>query len=74
MLRLFIVTFAVIVVIGGVITFWLPIPIGLPLLMLGLPLIMKYSPTGRVIVLRQTKKFPVIYNKLKSVRRKKDLM
>jgi len=32
---------------AGALTFWLPLPIGLPLMLLGLPLILRYSPTAR---------------------------
>jgi uncharacterized membrane protein YbaN (DUF454 family) len=31
-------------IVTGLITFWLPIPIGLPLILIGLPLLMKHSP------------------------------
>ena len=31
-------------IVSGIITFWLPIPIGLPLILIGLPLLMKHSP------------------------------
>ena len=31
----------------GLITFWLPIPVGVPLLFVGVPIVMKNSPTGR---------------------------
>ncbi|MEQ8234458.1 MAG: hypothetical protein RLW61_06490 [Gammaproteobacteria bacterium] len=41
------ITLGSIATLAGVLTFWLPLPIGLPLLMLGVPLLARHSPHGR---------------------------
>lgn len=42
----------------GVITFWLPIPIGLPLVVLGLFLLIRHSLTARRILGRLMRRYP----------------
>ncbi|MDZ7804548.1 hypothetical protein [Thiohalophilus sp.] len=32
---------------GGLLVLWSPLPLGLPLLLIGIPLLMKYSPRSR---------------------------
>jgi hypothetical protein len=34
-------------VLAGLVTFWLPLPIGLPLILLGMPLLIRHSPHAR---------------------------
>ncbi len=34
-------------ILAGLITFWLPLPIGLPMVLLGLPLVLRHSPHAR---------------------------
>ncbi|MGD8515163.1 MAG: hypothetical protein PVF52_06090 [Granulosicoccaceae bacterium] len=52
-------------IVGGLITFWLPVPIGIPLLMIGVPLIMNHSNHGRQLLLQLFHRWPVLYRKLK---------
>lgn len=47
MLRYLLVGFAGLSFVGGVITFWLPIPLGVPLFLFSVPILMKYSPRWR---------------------------
>ncbi|MEJ2464557.1 MAG: hypothetical protein P8045_02495 [Candidatus Thiodiazotropha sp.] len=47
-------------IIGGLITFWLPLPIGIPLMMLGTPIIMRHSAKGRRWILRLSQHFPLL--------------
>jgi hypothetical protein len=35
------------VVLLGLVTFWLPLPVGLPLLLIGVPVLIRYSPHAR---------------------------
>jgi hypothetical protein len=67
-IRWFYIGFALIAVIGGLITIWLPIPTGVPLLMIGLPVLVKYSPTARKPILRLARKNSVIYNYLSAIK------
>jgi len=55
--------FGTLTLIGGLITFWLPLPIGLPLMMIGTPLIMRHSARGRLLMRRLRSRFPIL-NKL----------
>ena len=41
------IAIGVLVVLLGLVTFWLPLPIGLPLLLIGIPLLIRYSPHAR---------------------------
>ena len=52
-------------IIGGLITFWLPVPIGVPLVLIGAPIIMRHSPQGRRWILRLLKHFPSLQNTIK---------
>lgn len=52
------IAFGTLTLIGGVITFWLPLPIGMPLMLIGTPIIMRHSPRGRRWILRLTRRFP----------------
>lgn len=45
-------------VFGGMLTFWLPIPIGIPLILLGTALLVRYSPTVRRQVARLVLRYP----------------
>jgi uncharacterized membrane protein YbaN (DUF454 family) len=45
-------------VMGGVATFWLPLPIGLPLLLIGVALLMKSSPSVRNKILQLASSHP----------------
>jgi uncharacterized membrane protein YbaN (DUF454 family) len=42
----------------GMITFWLPIPIGLPLLLTGVLLLVRYSPLAKRQLIRQMRRRP----------------
>lgn len=50
-------------ILAGLITIWMPIPIGIPLLLMGLPLLMRYSPNGRKWIIKLAHRYP----KLKSL-------
>jgi hypothetical protein len=54
-------------ILGGLVTFWLPVPIGIPLLMIGVPLIMNHSRHGRQWILRLFHHWPLLYRKLKRI-------
>ncbi len=45
---------------GGVVTFWLPLPTGLPLFLLGIALLMKSSPHVRDRIVRLASGHPKI--------------
>jgi hypothetical protein len=45
-------------IVTGLITFWLPLPIGLPLILIGLPLLMKHSPDFNRWIGRMGRQYP----------------
>lgn len=47
-------------VLTGAITFWLPLPIGLPLILLGGPLLIRHSPGVRRWWIRNRKHLPFL--------------
>ena len=55
-------------VVSGLITFWLPIPIGLPLILLGLPLLMKHSPDFNRWIQEKGRLYPRIGHLLEFLR------
>lgn len=47
-------------VIGGVVTFWLPLPMGVPLFLIGIALLMRTSPHVRDRIVRLASAHPKI--------------
>jgi uncharacterized membrane protein YbaN (DUF454 family) len=60
-------------ILGGLITFWLPVPIGVPLMLIGTPIIMRHSVHGRRLILRVILRFPILKRSLKRWRRGSDI-
>jgi uncharacterized membrane protein YbaN (DUF454 family) len=56
---------------SGLITFWLPIPIGLPLILVGLALIARHSPTGRRWISWTLDRFPWVRSGIQKLRAQK---
>ena len=56
---------------AGVVTFWLPLPIGIPLIMIGMPVLLKYSPSARQRLISLTKSYPKALSPLRRFIRKK---
>lgn len=54
-------------VFSGIVTFLLPVPIGLPLIMLGLPLLIRYSPRARGWILHYAKVSPTAHKYLSKI-------
>ncbi|MCG7957767.1 MAG: hypothetical protein JAY69_01740 [Candidatus Thiodiazotropha taylori] len=52
-------------IVSGLITFLLPLPIGVPLLLIGTPIIMRHSPTGRRWIMRLLRRFPALRKRIK---------
>ncbi len=50
-------------ILAGVITFWLPLPIGLPMVLLGLPLVLRHSPHARSWWRKLHGRWPVLAGK-----------
>lgn len=44
--------------ITGLLTFWLPIPIGIPLMLIGMPLLFRYSPLARFGFIKLARRYP----------------
>ena len=59
------------VLILGVLTFWLPIPVGLPLMLLGSYLLLKHSTVARramACTLRRSARAKAIYRKIQALK------
>ena len=52
-------------VLVGAVTFWLPIPIGLPLMLLGAPLLVRHSPHARRWLALALDRFPGIKRRMR---------
>ncbi|MCG7897584.1 MAG: hypothetical protein JAY99_18250 [Candidatus Thiodiazotropha lotti] len=52
-------------IVSGLITFLLPVPIGVPLLLVGTPIIMRHSPTGRRWIMHMLRRFPAMRKRIK---------
>jgi hypothetical protein len=52
-------------VIAGLILLWTPIPLGLPLLLIGLPVLMRFSPNARRWILRLTRRHPGLSRRIR---------
>ncbi len=50
---------------SGLITFLLPLPIGVPLLLIGTPIIMRHSPSGRRWIMLLLRRFPALRKRIK---------
>ena len=56
-------------ILSGLITFWLPLPIGMPLILIGAPIVMRHSLKGRRLILKTVRRFPVLERGLNRTRR-----
>jgi uncharacterized membrane protein YbaN (DUF454 family) len=66
-LKWILISIGALTVFGGFLTFWLPIPVGLPLMMLGVPLLLRYSPHARAWILQLAKVSPKIHRLLSKI-------
>jgi uncharacterized membrane protein YbaN (DUF454 family) len=62
------ISFGTLSIVSGLITFWLPVPIGVPLMLIGTPIIMRHSARGRRLILRLAHRFPRLKRLLKRYR------
>ncbi len=67
MLKWFWILFGSMSVLIGLLLIWSPLPLGLPLFMIGIPLLMKYSPHSRNSVLWLAGHFPRLFLPLRRV-------
>ena len=65
MLKWFWILLGSISVLGGLLVIWSPVPLGVPLLLIGLPLLMKYSPRSRNSIQRLAGQFPFLFTPLR---------
>jgi len=54
-------------VVAGLLVVWTPLPLGLPLFMIGIPLLMKYSPHSRNGILWLGSHFPRLFRPMRRV-------
>lgn len=50
--------FGTVSIFGGMLTFWLPLPIGIPLILLGTAILVRYSPLAREQLSRLVLRYP----------------
>lgn len=58
MLKWLFIAFGSASVFGGMLTFWLPLPIGIPLILLGTALLVRHSPHARRQVAKLVRRYP----------------
>lgn len=58
MLKWFYIILGACCVVLGLLVLWLPIPLGIPLLLVGIPLLMRYSPNARRWILCLAERHP----------------
>ena len=66
------ISFGTLSILGGLITFWLPVPIGVPLMLIGTPIIMRHSVHGRRLLMRLARRFPMLERYLERYRDRPD--
>lgn len=59
-IKWFFITVGALSVLAGLITLWMPIPVGIPLMLVGLPLLMQYSPHAREWILSLSERYPKV--------------
>jgi hypothetical protein len=67
LLKWIFITTGVFSVFSGVLTFWLPVPIGLPLILLGTALLVRHSPRARALAWELSARIPGLRKILKNV-------
>jgi uncharacterized membrane protein YbaN (DUF454 family) len=67
MLKWMFISLGTISVMGGMVTFWLPLPLGLPLFLIGIALLMKSSPDVRNRILQLASGHPKIAKFVKRI-------
>ena len=67
MLRWFFISLGTASVVGGILIIWTPVPLGLPLLLIGIPLLMKYSPYARKSILNMARRYPKVRDFLQGI-------
>ena len=58
MLKWLFISFGSVSVLSGILTFWLPLPIGIPLMLFGTALLARYSPLARRQISRAVQRYP----------------
>lgn len=51
--------------VSGVIVFFLPVPLGIPLMLIGVPILLRHSPRSRRIMIRGLHRFPRLHERLR---------
>ena len=60
----------ILLLITGLLTFPLPLPIGLPIFLVGIALLLRYSSDAKRLLLRLSKRHPALRNLLERLRSK----
>ncbi|MDJ0808430.1 MAG: hypothetical protein QNJ78_16560 [Gammaproteobacteria bacterium] len=55
---------SVVLLIAGLLTFPLPFPVGIPLLLIGLALLMRHSSDAKKVLVRLSRRFPLLHRLL----------
>jgi len=71
-IKWFVICLGALFIFAGLVTFWLPLPVGIPLMLIGLPLVMNNSPMVREKLLHATRDYPKISKILRRISVKSD--
>jgi len=59
------ITLGLLLVLAGGVLLWTPLPVGIPLMLAGLPLLMRFSTRARAIILRRVRRHPAVSRRLR---------
>jgi hypothetical protein len=69
-MRLLMIPLGLLALLAGALLFWLPIPLGIPLILLGLLILVRHSMPARRSLLRMAKRHPRLRKALRLLRRR----
>jgi hypothetical protein len=69
-MRLLMIPLGLLALLAGALLFWLPIPLGIPLILLGLLILVRHSMSARRRLLRMAKRHPRLRQALRLLRRR----
>jgi hypothetical protein len=64
MLKWLLITLGCLSLFSGMLTFWLPLPIGIPLILMGTALLVRHSPHARQQIMRLVRRYPQTLGRL----------
>jgi hypothetical protein len=71
-MRLLMIPLGLLALLAGALLFWLPVPLGIPLILLGLLILVRHSMPAKRSLLRMAKHHPRLRQALALIRRRTD--